>query len=349
MSTSEFQPFENEFFSAASTQRHEFPDSRLQYDQRYKTKVNALRALVYPQIDSGLSALSCEKGGIYTGHDSAHFEEVIKYAYMLIGSPKNADLAGFRPFEVYMLLMAIRIHDVGNIVGRELHETRCLEVLQEISDSADDSFEMQKIAMIAQAHGGKHRVFGKDTIGALPEIDTVVNCDVRMRALAAITRFADEICETSRRAATILLLNGKLPEISEIYHQYAYSVKAVSVGVDRTLKLTYQIDDKLLSKTWKGPNGECYLSDYILDRLEKLNLERIYYNQFVDAKLQVHNVDAKIQIVHGGMDVVFEKSVKTVKTGYPDTDVSNSWRSECSELSGKALFAKLGDGTNGPA
>lgn len=345
MTIEHFQPFEIEFFAGAAKDRHSFPGTTLKYDDRYKSKVNSLQTSIYRSIDAGLSALSEDTGGIYTGHDSAHFDEVIKYAYMLLGKPKieekTSSLAGFSPFEIYMLLMAIRIHDVGNIVGRELHETRCLEVLQEISDISDDTFEINHIVQIAQAHGGRHRIFGKDTIGALPEVSTVGSCDVRMRTLAAITRFADEICETSRRAATFLLLKDLLPEQSKIYHQYAYSIKSVSVNSDRILRLTYQIDDNLLLKTWASPKGECYLSDYILDRLEKLNTERIYYNQFVDARFQVNNIEARVQVVHG-IDVKYEETIKTVKKGYPDTDTANSWRCDYSALCGKTLSEKLG-------
>lgn len=345
MTTNSFQPFENEFFAAASKCRHSFPDLMLPYEQRYQTKVSSLRTSIYRNIDSGLSALSEEKGGIYTGHDSAHFEEVIKYADMLLGQPKCKEneehLAGFTPFEIYVLLMAIRIHDVGNICGRELHETRCLEVLQEVSDISDDSFETAKIVLIAQAHGGRHRIFGKDTIGALPEVDTVGSCKLHMKALAAITRFADEICETSRRAATFLLLKGLLPAQSRIYHQYAYSIKAAIIEADRILRLTYQIDDTLLATIWQSSDGDCYLSDYILDRLAKLNTERIYYNQFVDARFQVHNIEARVQVVHG-MDVKHEEIVRTVKKGYPDNDTANSWRSAYPDLCGKTLSEKLG-------
>lgn len=345
MSTDSFQPFENEFFAAAAEHRHSFPDPSLPYEKRYQSKVSSLRSSIYRNIDSGLSALSKEKGGIYTGHDAAHFDDVIKYANMLLANPKrdreNGFLAGFSPFEIYVLLMAIRVHDVGNICGRDLHETRCFEVLQEISDISDDSFEINKIAMIAQAHGGTHHSFGQDTIGALPDVDNVGDCRLHMKALAAITRFADEICETSRRASKFLLQKDELPEQSQIFHQYANSIKSALIETDRVLNLTYQIDNDLLTKTWQTPKGERYLSDYILDRLEKLNTERIYYNQFVDARLQVHNVVAKIQVVHG-MDVKLQEIVKTVKKGYPDNDTANSWRSEYPVLCGKTLSEKLG-------
>lgn len=345
MTTNFFQPFENEFFTAACKARFSFPDPSLPYENRYQAKVSSLRSSIYRSIDAGLSALSDELGGIYTGHDSAHFDDVVKYAWMLLGNPKcdeaSAHIAGFTPFEIYVLLMAIRIHDVGNICGRELHEMRCLEVLQEISDISDDSFETTKIVQVAQAHGGRHRLLGKDTIGALPEVDTVGSCKLHMRALAAITRFADEICETSRRASTFLLLKGLLPEKSKIYHQYAYSIKSAIVENDRILRLTYQIDDSLLNRTWEVLGGWCYLSDFILERLAKLNTERIYYNQFVDARFQVSNIEARVQVVHG-MDVKHEEIVRTVRQGYPDNDTANSWRSAHPALCGKTLSEKLG-------
>lgn len=331
-------PLERAFFYAANLKPHELP-STLNYPTRYSAKVNALRTSIYPAIDGGLSALSKEKGGIYTGHDSKHFDEVVTYAGQLIGDAYDS----FNCFELYLLLMSIRVHDVGNICGRDEHETRCLEILNEISDIADDTFEIQLISRIAGAHGGRHGVYGKDTIAGLSASEDLGSFEVRAQMLAAITRFADEICETSRRASTFLLLKNLLPEQNEIYHRYAYAVKA-SVIKDRTLHLTYQIPKSLLSETWEvtssdGETRNLYLSDYILDRLEKINTERVYYNQYVDRTFQVVNIRAKIQVVEGDRgDVVTQETVNTVSAGYPDNCHANPWRREYSKLEGPALL-----------
>lgn len=334
----QYLPLEKAFFSAAANKPHDLPPG-LDYPARYKTKLNALRASVYPAIDGGLSALSKEKGGIYTGHDSKHFDEVVTYAGQLIGTDHGA----FTPLELYLLLMSIRVHDVGNISGREAHETRCLEILNEISDLADDTFETQLISKIAEAHGGKHPTHGKDTIAGLSSFEHLSSFEVKAQTLAAITRFADEICETSRRASTFLLLKGRLPESNEIYHQYAYAVKA-SLVKERILHLTYQIPKNLLSRTWDMPVGDgtttkVYLSGYILDRLEKINTERMYYNQYVDRNFQVLNIQAKIQVVADERgDVITQQIVNTVTAGYPDNGYSNPWRRAYPQLEGPALL-----------
>lgn len=338
----DFHPLERAFFAEAAQDPHYFP-SKHNYAERYRVKVGSLRSTIYPNIDAGLSALSNEKGGVYTGHDSSHFDEVVAYAGQLLGDFKD-NLSGFSPYEIYLLLMAIRIHDVGNISGREMHETRCMEVLEVISDISDDAFENQQINAIARAHGGRHIEYGKDTIGALEE-EVSIGCigHVRKRALAAITRFADEICETSRRANTFLLLQRILPAQSEIYHQYAHSVKASQIAQNRELDITYQIDDTLLSKKWSFEEEDYYLADFILYRLEKLNTERLYYNQYVDAALQVPNIRAKIQIMHNH-DVKHQIVIQTVINGYPDKGNVNYWRAKYSEFGGANLEARFANG-----
>ena len=94
---------------------------------------------------------------------------------------------------MYVLLVAIHIHDLGNVYGRARHEKRLAEIMTHVgSRLGDDSVELKIIRDIAAAHGGKDSGGrNADTIGALQPKEPFRSEVVRMRLLAAILRFAD--------------------------------------------------------------------------------------------------------------------------------------------------------------
>ena len=192
--------------------------------QTYQGIVQYLRRDVYPLIDAGLAALS-EGGGFFTLHNGSHFDEVVKYAGLLLGCRDGSeDLRLLSAYELYVLLVAIRVHDAGNAYGREEHEKRAFQILQEMGAlSGPDNIEKKMIADIAEAHGGKTPDGSKDTIGALRDPAHSGSEILRPRLLAAITRFADEICESRPRAANLLLKGGALPKQSEVFHKRSVS------------------------------------------------------------------------------------------------------------------------------
>ena len=66
--------------------------------------------------------------------------------------------------EIFILLCAIQIHDIGNINGREGHETSFQETFREIAKNIiPDTVTQKNIIRIAQVHSGS--IGGsKDTI-----------------------------------------------------------------------------------------------------------------------------------------------------------------------------------------
>lgn len=337
-------------FIAKSSETSKFPRMPNNYYTQYCGFVNMLRVDIYPQVDTGL-AVNSEAHGYYTAHNSEHFDEVVRYAGDLLGaSEDNIDTwSVLSPYELYVLLVAIRIHDVGNIHGRDDHEKKCFPfLLQHQALVGGDPSELKIIAKIAESHGG-YINGNKDTIGELHTTETIANIEIRPRLIAATLRFADEICEHSGRAARYLLKHGILPPQSEVYHKYAAAIKGSKYATkEQTVRVEFELKTEHVSKPWgcgirKDGDKEIdsvYLIDEILDRLEKMNRERKYCNMYTRGIYAVEAIRAKITIVDDHHDQIESIRVPDlIDTGYPDKS-SKSLREQLIEHSGIALSQK---------
>lgn len=322
------QPLEK-ILKAVSKETSKFPRMLVDYYVQYCAFLNSLRANIYPTIDAGLAANS-EKPGYYTAHNSEHFDEVVRYAGDLIGADAHNWNDILAPYEIYVLLIAIRIHDVGNVHGRELHEKKCFPFLinHEVLLGSDRA-ELKAIAKIAEAHGGKTAANDKDTIGILNTEDIIGNIKIRPRLLAGIVRFADEICESRARANNYLIRHGSIPKHNEIYHHYAAAIVGASYEItSRRFTIKFQIEQKDVSTPWgcedrKNQDGSTinavFLIDEILDRLEKMDRERRYCNNFIRSMCTVDSIRASIEIVDAYHDTIEQISIPELDdTGYPD-------------------------------
>ena len=289
--------------------RNELPDRNADYWARYTHLLAALREQVYPHVNAGLSCLS-KSPGIYTDHGPDHFDEVVRYAGFLLGLPGNTEV-GLKPYEIYLLLCAIRLHDAGNIEGREEHEMQVGAMLALYGGSiSHDQTEATLIARIAQAHGGRTLSGDRDTIGELPPDGTpVAAITCRPRQVAALVRFADEICEHKSRAALHYIKVDALPPHNQLFHYYASSISGAACSPRGCFKLSLSINTKYLEKPYllppdaSGNSGNKYLIDDVLDRILKLDRERRYCNQFLDPGLQTNELDVCIELTR-------EKEVK---------------------------------------
>lgn len=306
-------PLEELFRDRAAARPTELPQMSADYFSQYQQLLNVFRTQYYPKVDAGLAANSVEPG-LYTAHDSEHFDEVVLHAGDLINAKSSfkgemsLTASELNAYELYILLVAIRVHDVGNIYGRGDHEKKCFQILREIGGAAGlDNMEKKAIANIAQAHGGRTSMKSKDTIGQLEVQLLANNGSYRPRLLAGIVRIADEICENKRRAANVLLNQRQLPKHSEIYHQYAASLGGNRwIASDRALHLAFEARLSEVEKPWgcedrldscKNVVSEVYLLDEIFSRLEKMDLERRYCNMFTREVFTIDAIKATITIV----------------------------------------------------
>lgn len=320
-------PLEKVFYREA-TKRAKFPRMTLDYADQYRGLLNHLRTEVYPLVDAGLAANS-DGEGFYTAHNGEHFDEVVRYAGELLGvETGDEEVDKLEPYELYILLVAIRIHDAGNVHGREDHEKKCFSVLRNCgAASGNDDAEKKVIASIAQAHGGRTMAGNKDTIGELQEREPLGKCFIRPRLLASIVRFADEICESRNRAANYLLAHGTMPKHSVLFHKYAASITASVVEHEENrLTLSYKVTLEDISQPWgcakTGEKTESYLIDEILERLEKMDRERRYCNRFSRQVYTIDSIRARIDVmktIHGIPETIESIGVPELyDSGYPD-------------------------------
>lgn len=347
-------------FKTKAANRDESPDHRDDLFARYITILKYLERQVYPFVDAGLAALS-EENGIYTLHNKDHFDEVVKYAGELLGCiTGNESFDELNAYELFVLLVAIRIHDAGNMYGRENHEKRAYQILQNAGAAAiNDNYECTFISDIAKAHGGLAPDNSKDTIGkTLSEVEEYGNVEFHQRIIAAIVRFADEICESQSRGAEKLLSAGKISKKNEVFHKYAVSIKSVRVNhinskVSRyaspiEVRLKFDVNVKDCLRKWgkieKGKVKQVYLIDEIFNRLEKMILERRYCNHFMRDVCNVVSIVAKIKIFEEVDDgeIVLPYLVKEIpvieKSGYP---ISVHSLSKMCNITGKTLEEEL--------
>ena len=214
-------------------------------------------------------------GTFLTDHGPEHVRRVVERAGDLLADPIRR-YPQLTPYEVYLLLMAIQFHDVGNLYGRDAHGEKVGEIMEKMGPLAgDEMVEKVAIKKIARAHGGT--VNGsRDTIVRLPPRDLILHHPVRYRALAAILRFADEISDDYRRAARVLEALKVIPERSRVHHRYSESLQSVGVDArEHLITLKYWV-----TKDKAGPicvDGETvYLLDEIYRRTVKMHYEREY-------------------------------------------------------------------------
>jgi hypothetical protein len=356
-------PLEKLFQKRSTECPTELPQLGSKYFEQYCGLVNVLRTEYYTKIDAGLAALTLVPGqasGIYTAHDSDHFDEVIVQAGELLGAQELIDgsevsrsRSVLNAYELYILLVAIRVHDVGNIFGRERHEKKCFEILNAVGSTAGThSPEKKIIAKIAEAHGGLTSSGSKDTIGALDIVSAGANVTYRPRLLAGVVRIADEICENRRRASNVLLNTSTLPKHSEIYHAYAKSIQSNYWSpVDRAFRLQFWIPLSDVEKAWGCENRarpgesaktEVYLLDEIFTRLEKMDRERRYCNMHTRDVFTIDSILANVKIVTDEEqdDIEEIKIPELSDRGYPE-HVEGGLRSALEKYCGSNYGATL--------
>lgn len=339
-------PLETYFRKVAQKANHGNMSSH-RYCDTYFSILSTLQSDVYQAIDIALT----QEGGIYTFHNSAHFDEVVRQAGALIGvkegnsSPRKG---GFEPYEIFVLLLAIRIHDAGNCYGRVEHEQRCADVLNRVhANFPFRDTELFAIANIAEAHGGKLPDGSRDTIGTqLEEIEPVGNDRIHSQRIAATVRLADELAENTLRSPAILMQNGTIPKQNEVYHQYAHSLHSNNIErIEKGCKvhLTYCMTTDDAKKKFGKESKEVYLVDEIRERLSKMNRERVYCNRFLLAEDRLESISAKIVIRNSNpRKLVFEDSFLIRDDGYPDRLDLNS--TIIDGLSSNRILSELGKG-----
>jgi hypothetical protein len=222
-------------------------------------------------------------------HGPRHIDTVIKRVGQMLDN-SNKDLT---PREVFCLLSAIQLHDLGNFYGRAGHEQKIMDVVTEgKSHIGSDHIERKHILQIAEVHGGKSiGTTDKDTISKLKDQAPVLDEIIRLRLVASLVRFADELADDRFRADINLLKEKKLPKSSEVYHAYSACLSSVFVDqTTQTIELHFDIDKEFLLEAFGKDDSEIFLIEEIYNRVLKMHRERIYCARFWKNHLSLENI-----------------------------------------------------------
>lgn len=252
-----------------------------------------LDASLLPYVTAG--AVAADRSGHLTMHDREHVARVRQVASDLVRLSDSIDLT---PFELTLLLIAVYLHDIGNVLGRAGHERQINRALAAAGAKLPiDQVEYATAKQIAGVHGGI--IAGsKDTISTLPEKQAVSGQHVRLRLLAAILRLADELADDPARANRVALAAGTLPEESKVYHVIAAGLHSQMPDVStREITLNFSFDDPSLFKRKLGKgDGQVYLLDEIYDRSMKTFNEARYCSRFMRPFMEFERVKIDILI-----------------------------------------------------
>lgn len=237
-----------------------------------------------------------------TDHGILHIDNVIENAARLLNldpavdfspaSDKNPfDGLDIKPVEAFVLGMALLFHDTGNVLGRSGHADRAATIFAKITRGHFQNSEVRLIGAIMAAHSGTAKNGSSDTISDLPEApDYFCREPIRMRRLAALVRFADELAEGPQRTSNYLRATGRFKADSKeraqdnspkrnIFHDYA---SITNINIDRghgRIAIQYSVDLEDPMFVLAGRKGKQYLRKLLelcFMRIRKTDEERRY-------------------------------------------------------------------------
>lgn len=323
-----------------SKSKKEFPCTGEDYIKLYSSIEEYLNNNVHNEIIIG-AALSGD--GLLTDHGVDHVEMVIQRAGLLLGN-KIDDLNGY---EIFLLLLAIHFHDVGNIKGREKHEERIFEVMNQMGESLPlDTPTKKYIAQIAMAHGGSYNG-NKDTISYLQESEFHHGILIRPALLASILRFSDEISDDFTRAPRFLQKSGLIPPENKVFHDYSKCLQPAAIS-GNTLILKYDLSrEQAIQETSKIDSGSIhgwrsvFLYDEILHRLRKCLCELEYCKKYSYGFINLSSIQADITVhMDNKINPIYQDSIRLRLTGYPTnmyTDIHQICEKTPKVMSGKEM------------
>lgn len=325
----------------------QFPNGE-DYSERYSGIKGWISRNIYDEVKAAalFAEVATKKEPIYlNNHGREHVESVISRATEFIKDSCQIDA-----YQIYILLVAILIHDAGNIYGRKNHELMCGKIMNGIGNLAgEESAEKRIILQVAQAHGG-YVDGSRDTIGLLEPSVELYGRTIYQPLLAAILRFADELADDSSRASRFML-KEKLLGGSEIFHAYSDSLKSVRID-DGVIRLQYELTRELIKNRLRGGDKKNYLIDEIFSRVVKMHMECRYCTRYIrpHARCPVADkISARIDMYEG---YEVDKMIKAIadpiqftieEKGYPEIP-KNGIYDLCpalKDINGKSLSEKI--------
>lgn len=317
---------EKEFKNLASKYVGDFPEGK-DYLSIYNVMKPSFDTLVHSEIKTKI--LEIEKEGYFNDHGVDHIKMVVDRASKIINCfPITSDkLNGgyyLSPYELFILLIAINIHDTGHLIGFRKDHARLGKKILASFDTDNRLSRPEKIIIgkIAQAHGGKN-----DPIGQLEYEMPVSHKTIRPQLLAAILRLADELAEDSSRASLFLLKLDQIEPTSEIFHRYSESLDSISI-LSGEIKMEFYVEQKHLQKEFPKLSGVQFLIDEIYERTLKTFTESIYCSRFFPETARIHTIKVNIHFCNDNDndEIIPPLSYTLKESGYPLLSINNIYQ-----------------------
>ncbi|MFB9862262.1 HD domain-containing protein [Rufibacter immobilis] len=268
-------------------------DKGNKYYVQYATARDYLVDEIFPQIRGVEPSLS--------EHDATHIQNVLGNAEFLLGD----DIEKLDGINLYCLCLVILFHDVGNIHGRKNHNkfNKIATVYDEVRKrDAKYNHERNVVIRAAQAHSGKSSSGSNDTLKDLPPTDHIYGHTIKLRDIASILRFADELAEGPQRTSEFMQAHHKYDPKSLPFHKYA---SITNIHIDRPnerITLTYHIylDRKTKKFTTKTEKEFKELLSFTYKRILKLDQERKYTKHYSDFLSPFKKTSVKLNIYING-------------------------------------------------
>lgn len=260
-------------------------------------------------------------------HGILHIDNVLENAARLLNLDPDHDLyenngkipfndVDITPVEAFVLGMALLFHDTGNILKRQGHARTGREVMCDLTKGILIQNEIRYIDQVMSAHSGLAKNGSPDTIHGLSDV-YVCGELVRLRQLAAVVRFADELAEGPQRTSNLLRKKGAFvetcvqePNDKPKRNQYHDFASITNINIDSgngRIAIRYDIDlnDNMFENSENGGREQLKsLLQMIFGRIRKTDDERRYARYYGGKLLaNFHTTDVIIQFHRDGNDI----------------------------------------------
>lgn len=251
---------------------NELPDRASALLGAYAQALEYLKANIYEEIRGTEVDL--------TDHGPRHVANVQRNILELLAH-EEPDLQVLSASDFYCLAMSTLFHDVGNILGRIDHHQNIGGIF-DAARGTDPATKREKtlVLRICGAHTGQASDGTHDTLKELNEIDHLDGKKVRLREIAAILRFADELAEGPQRTSAFRLQRDDYQVSSRVYQEYA---SVTHVLIDRgngRILLAYEIPVDAGPNPIEKQESLETLFSHIFHRVTKLDQERRYATHY---------------------------------------------------------------------
>ena len=235
----------------------------------YENAQSNLQQEVYDNIRGAEPSLS--------DHGIKHILNIQENAIRLLSDNEDGKIDNLTGIEMYCLGMLILFHDVGNVYGRENHHNKIAEIFDR-TRGIGGSARREKTLVIkaARAHRGTAQDGSRDTLKELTDNEHLEGCQIRLRELAAVLRFADELAEGPQRTSEFMQDKGLYNPKSRIYHEYASSTHILIDRKAGRIALCYEIKIDASCTDEDRQKHLLEFLNFVYMRILKLNQERQY-------------------------------------------------------------------------